>query len=83
MDIYRAERLAQDMAVHGGDWDKSFVLLGPRGAIECEWLDPYFGLFQIKGQEGFVMTKQIPAHLDIIMPAPESTDAVGTSGERS
>jgi hypothetical protein len=78
MDIYRAERLAQDMAVHGEDWNKSFVISGPNGTIECEWLDPHFGLFKFKGKEGFVMTKQIPADLDIIMPdsrtPQESTD---------
>lgn len=72
MDIYRAERLAQDRAVHGGDWDKSFVLVGPRGLVECEWLDPHFGFFQIKGQEGFVMTKQIPEGLEVIMPPERS-----------
>jgi hypothetical protein len=72
MDIYRAERLAQDRAVHGGDWNKSFVIVGPGGLIECEWLDPYFGIFQMKGKEGFVMTKQIPAGLEIIMPDQDS-----------
>jgi hypothetical protein len=77
MDIYRAERLAQDMAVHGGDWNKSFVIAGPSGLIECEWLDPHFGIFQMKGHEGFVMTKQIPEGLEIIMP--DDVSAVATT----
>lgn len=76
MDIYRAERLAQDMAVNR-DWDKSFLLVGPNGPVECEWLDPYFGMFQIKGEEGFVMTKQIPAGIEVIMPtrSPQASEA--------
>jgi len=68
MDIYRAERLAQDRATKHHDWDKSFKLVGPLGEIECEWLDPHFGMFQFKGKEGFVMTKQVPANFDVIMP---------------
>ncbi len=77
MDIYRAERLAQDMAVDR-DWDKSFLLVGPKGTIECEWLDPHFGMFQFKGQEGFVMTKQVPADLDVIMPIPRTPQESST-----
>lgn len=69
MDIYRAEKIAQDKMLNatGGEWDKSFVLVGPTGVLECEWLDPYFGMFQVKGQEGFVMTKSIPASVSVIM----------------
>ncbi len=73
MDIYRAQRIAEDRATDPS-WNKSFVLLGANGIVECEWLDPYFGLFQIKGQEGFVMTKQIPSHIDVVMP-DEDVDA--------
>lgn len=68
MDIFRAERLAQDrMSNEGQNWNKSFKLVGPNGEIECEWLDPYFGLFQMKGSDGFIMTKQIPSDLDVVM----------------
>lgn len=74
MDIYRAERIAQDRAVNP-NWNKSFVLVGPTGMIECEWLDPYFGMFLFKGQDGFVMTKQIPASVDVIMPPEELAPA--------
>jgi hypothetical protein len=71
MDIYRAERLAQDRSIDP-NWDKSFHLLGPAGMIECEWLDPYFGIFKMKGGDGFVMTKQIPEYFEIVMPDARS-----------
>lgn len=71
MDIFRAERLAQDRSIDP-KWDKSFLLVGPSGVIECEWLDPYFGMFTMKDREGFVMTKQIPADIDVIMPLARS-----------
>lgn len=69
MDIFRAERMAQDKMANaiGDNWDKSFVLVGPLGQIECEWLDPFFGMFTIKGRDGFVMTKSIPADVDVLM----------------
>jgi hypothetical protein len=70
MDIYRAQKIAEDRAIDP-NWNKSFVLVGPRGIIECEWLDPYFGLFQFKGKDGFVMVKQIPADIDVVMPEQE------------
>ena len=68
MDIYRAEREAQDRMHKNPKWDKSFVLVGPGGVMECEWLDPYFGLFQIKGHEGAAMSKQVPPTCHVIMP---------------
>jgi hypothetical protein len=77
MDIYRAERVAQDRAMDPG-WDKSFKLVGPLNEVECEWLDPYFGIFTIKGREGFVMLKQIPEGFEIVMPEvapPTRSDA--------
>ncbi|MFA9263179.1 MAG: hypothetical protein ACEQSB_07640, partial [Undibacterium sp.] len=64
MDIHRAEKLAQDYVLEHRDWDKRFLLIGPGGIVSCTWLDPYFGMFQIDGSEGFVMTKQIPASVD-------------------
>jgi hypothetical protein len=70
MDIYRAQKIAEDRTIDP-NWNKSFVLVGPRGIIECEWLDPYFGIFQFKGKDGFVMVKQIPADIDVVMPEQE------------
>jgi hypothetical protein len=83
MDIYRAERLAQDRSAKDRNWDKSFKIVGPNGEIECEWLDPYFGMFQFKGKEGFVMTKQVPADLDVIMPEPTIEEALAELGLRA
>jgi len=71
MDIYRAERLAQDRSLDP-KWNKSFMLIGPAKEVECEWLDPYFGLFQIKGEKGFMMTKQIPEYFEVVMPEESS-----------
>lgn len=71
MDIHRAEKIAQDRSLNAS-WDKSFLLVGTKGVIECEWLDPYFGIFQMKGSDGFVMTKQIPASVEVIMPDEHS-----------
>jgi hypothetical protein len=59
------------------------LIVGPLSQIECEWIDPYFGIFKFKGKEGFVMTKQIPADLDIVMPAPVSTDDVSAATEKN
>jgi hypothetical protein len=68
MDIYRAQKIAEGRALNPS-WNKSFVLVGPRGVIECEWLDPYFGLLQLKGKDGFVMVSQIPAGIEAVMPS--------------
>lgn len=76
MDIYRAEKVAQDRMANArnGEWDKGFVLAGPGGVIACEWLDPYFGMFTIKGKDGFMRTKDIPAGVEALMPEPEAID---------
>lgn len=76
MDIHRAEKLAQDYVLEHRNWDKKFLLVGLAGRIlNCTWLDPYFGMFQIDGQEGFVMTKQIPEGVSVLMSDPaESAD---------
>jgi hypothetical protein len=77
MDIYSAEQIAQDR-VGDPNWDKSFKIVGPRSVIDCEWLDPYFGLFKFKGKEGFVQTNQIPPGLDVIVPGetPTTSDQI-------
>ncbi|SCB51772.1 hypothetical protein GA0061099_102145 [Bradyrhizobium yuanmingense] len=72
MDIYRAERAAQDMMARDPKWDKKFILIGPGGLINCEWIDPYFGIFSIEGKEGFAMSKQVPSNVEVIMPQPDS-----------
>lgn len=74
MDIYRAGKIAQDrmLEASGGDWDKKFTIIGPGGSLNCEWLDPYFGMFTIAGHDGFLMSKQIPTSCEVIMPGADA-----------
>lgn len=75
MDIYRAEKLAQDYVVNHPGWDKKFLLIAPAGIIPCTWLDPYFGFFTFDGKDdGFVRTKDIPASVEVVMPDPAESD---------
>lgn len=78
MDIYRAERVAQDRMAKSGpkrDWDRSFLLVGPNGIKPCTWRDPYFGLFSIDGVDGFLMTKQVPNGFEVLMADADATAA--------
>ena len=70
MDIYRAEKLAKDYTLEYPAWDKKFFLIGPAGMKQCEWLDPYFGIFKVDGADGFMMSKQVPPGVDVLMPTP-------------
>lgn len=55
MNLYQCENKAKDIG-----FDKAkFVMACTDGIFECQWLDAYFGLFKIKGLDGFVTTKQI------------------------
>jgi hypothetical protein len=41
MDIYRAEKIAQDRmqkAGPGEEWDRTFILIGPGVIQACKWL---------------------------------------------
>lgn len=67
MDIYRAQKVAEDRMLDvpvGGEWKKKFVLRGPRGSKNCEWLDPYLGLFTVEGSKGFLKVGDIPQDID-------------------
>ena len=55
MDIYRAERLAQE---HGFD-SCTMTVIGPGGVLYGKWLDAYFGCFKPGRSDGFVFTKQL------------------------
>jgi hypothetical protein len=76
IDIHRAEKIAQDRAAASMEWDKSFTLVGPMGAVACEWLDPYFGFFTAEGQEGFMMTRSVPSNVKVLM-AEDANDEIG------
>ncbi|HSN67893.1 MAG TPA: hypothetical protein VLV48_01520 [Thermoanaerobaculia bacterium] len=55
MDIYRAERLAQE---HGFD-SCTMTIIGPQGIAYGKWLDAYMGLFMPDKADGFVMTRNL------------------------
>ena len=59
MDIYRAQKQAEDMAVNNDNKPIYFTLKGPTGEIRCEWIDPFMGLFRKVGEEGFMTIKDI------------------------
>lgn len=52
MDIFACQRKAKR---DGAFNTATFTLIGPGGSFKCKWLDAYFGMFEIEGQEGFVM----------------------------
>jgi hypothetical protein len=52
-------KLCQDLEVD------DFLLCGSKGKLKAKWLDSYLGLFQIEGEEGFMMAKDIMMRNDI------------------
>lgn len=61
VSILQCEKIAKD---RGFD-SMTFEIVGPTGRLSCKWLDAYMGLFQIVGEEGFLMTKQFQYAPDI------------------
>ena len=55
MSILQCEALAKDIGFDSATFD----LCGPNGRMKAKWLDAYMGIFQIDGQEGFIMTSQV------------------------
>lgn len=73
MDLYKAQRLAQD---NGYDSAK-FLAMFPSGPKVCSWLDAYCGLFTIAGMgDGFVTVRQIDEMFPTleVLPLPMSSD---------
>ena len=55
MNLYQCENKAKDIG-----YDKAkFIALFPKGLVECQWADAYFGIFKIEGMKGHVTTRQI------------------------
>lgn len=50
-----------------------FWMCGPKGILECRWLDPHFGFVEVEGRDGFFMAKQIAEHDPVL--AREKGDA--------
>jgi len=70
MNLYQCQEKAKDIG-----FDKAkFMAIFPVGAVECQWLDAYMGLFKIDMEgmrDGFVMVKQIDAEYpDLIVTDP-------------
>ena len=57
MDIYRAQKLAQD---HGFD-SCTMTCIGKNGILYGKWLDAYMGLFKPDHVDGFVMVRDLDA----------------------
>lgn len=55
MTLHQCESLAKDVGFDGA----TFEFCGPLGCKKAKWVDAYFGLFEIEGQEGVLMTKQL------------------------
>lgn len=61
LNINQCERVAQDLCVvHSGSITPVlFDLCGPRGKKPARWIDPYMGAFQIDGDKGFMITRDV------------------------
>ena len=55
MNLYQCQKHAES---NGFD-SLEFIAHFPAGAKKCKWLDAYFGMFEVEGMDGFVMTKDI------------------------
>ena len=86
-NILQCQKIAKEIG-----FDKcEFDLVGPKDRLHCNWLDAYMGIFQIKGQDGFVMVRDFALLPDVycenIMPLdpvtppqpPESLEGEGES----
>ena len=59
ISILQCQKLAKGMN------SSTFTLCGPKGELECEWLDPDFGFFEIIGKEGFLRVEDFQFAEDI------------------
>lgn len=57
MDIFECERKAQDCGYNSATFDLVNKETGAR--IAAKWLDAYFGLLQLEGQDGFIRAKDV------------------------
>jgi hypothetical protein len=60
MNLYQVERNSQDMAVDLKPGNTvGFQAKLPTGPVVLLWLDPFMGMLQIPGRDGFFMTRQL------------------------
>lgn len=55
MTIIQCEAIAKDIGFDCATFD----LCGPKGRMKAKWLDAYMGMFEIEGQAGFILTRQV------------------------
>lgn len=58
----KQQKIAQKMKLEGREKKIHFTLCTPINVVECVWLDPHLGFFQIVGREdrGFLSVKDLP-----------------------
>ena len=61
MNILQCQEAAKKIGFDGA----TFKLCGPTGSLNATWLDAYFGLFQIEGQDGFLSVQQFQFNDDV------------------
>jgi hypothetical protein len=61
VSLHQCEELAKKL----GFDSLRFDLVGPKGRKHCRWLDAYFGLFQIDGEDTAICTNQLTFVPDI------------------
>lgn len=59
MTFAQCARKAKDMNGHDS---ARFEVVGPGGRMGARWLDAYFGLFMLDGEEGFQRDRDAEAH---------------------
>lgn len=60
MNIYQMQHEAEDRMTDGRPMN--FALINRQGVpISAEWLDPFFGLVRIAGQDGFCRVEDLSA----------------------
>jgi hypothetical protein len=52
MDVYRAQKEAEDLMIEYRDAEIRFMMNINDIPIFCAWLDPYMGLFRVVGNDG-------------------------------
>jgi hypothetical protein len=55
----------QEIAKELGYNSMTFDLCGPKGKKSCKWLDAYYGMFTIEGEEGFYMATELAFASDL------------------
>lgn len=76
MSLIECEDLAKDEGFN----TTTFILVGPGGEKKCRWLDAYFGLFTMEGEEGFVSVRDVK-HLGLCCVNFRAAASLGASHE--